>query len=109
MTIFGWIIAVVLFVVFGGLALCPFILSSRESQREAAESTPLEAVIAATSIIAHDGECNERALLGACDGCPWVDEDCSVDPEDKIARARAWLKARGLGGETFEDRLAKEQ
>jgi len=100
MTVFGWIVAAVLFVVFGGLALAPFILSSRESQREAAESTPLEAVIAATSIIAHDGECNERALLGACSGCPWIDEDCSIEPAENVARAKAWLKARGLDGST---------
>jgi hypothetical protein len=97
MTLFGWIIAGLIFVVVGGLALCPFILSSRQSKREEAESTPLEAVIAASTIVAHGGDCHERALLGYCDGCPFFDDDCNIEPEANVARARKWLKNRGLG------------
>jgi hypothetical protein len=97
MTLFGWIIAGLIFVVFGGLAIAPFILSSRQSQREEAESTPLEAVIAATTIIALGGICQDRPLLGYCDGCPFFKEDCDIEPQANVARARKWLKNRGLG------------
>lgn len=80
------------------LALCafaPFILSGRISGQE---TVALESVMIVTSIIAHGGECSERPLVsGACEGCPFIEDDCNISPEANITRAKRWLEDHGLG------------